>query len=795
MFYHLKIAIRNLSRDRRYSIINVGGLAIAMAAAGLLLLWIQNQLSYDKFHKNGENIYVVWNKGTVNNTLRCWEYTPGVLGPVLLENYPDIKDMTRYLSNRSFLFRNPQGEMLTLNASMADPGFLRMFNFPLKSGNAGSALNDIYSAIITEKTAKRFFGDDDPMGQTLLLDNQHAVIVTGIMADLPDNTVFDFEILLPQALMKTITGWEDNNWGSYNMQTYVELQPSASEASVNNAIAMVSQNADSRQEVELFIHPLLKNRLYNRFENGINTSGETLILLKVLAAIAASILVIACINFTNLSTARSIRRAREVGVKKVIGAKRRGLIWQFLGESILTSFVAGIIALALVVLALPAFNNLIASGIWLGKGFAFPANHIWFWASWLVFVFFTGIIAGAWPAFYLSSFYPIKALKGIGQGIRGKMSSRKILIVTQFAFAVIMITASITLYRQIQFGRDRFLGYDKHNLVYVNITDNISKNYANISRELEEKGAAISITKTSNSIAKFGEYSDRLQWGGKDPEDKTIVQIFGADTRWVATTGMKLKEGRDIDLSLFPTDSSAILISESMVKLTGFDNPIGEIIQNFNNNYHVVGVVEDIIINGMFNAPRPTVIFGAGGPFYITFMHFRLNPANSIGENLRIAESIFMQYDPDHPFNCHFIDREHEMSIAGVILIGKFAGIFAGFAIFISCLGLFGLSTYMAENRRKEIGIRKVFGARVLDITIMLSKEYLKLTLIAFVIAAPLGWLAMNQLLNTIPYRTNIPVWLMTAIGVLTLLIALLTVGFQAVRAATANPVKAIKSE
>ncbi len=784
MFYHLKIFLRNLRGGGGYSAINVGGLAVGMAAAMIIFVWIRHEWSYDRFHSKEKQLYMSWNRSVFDGSLHCWQWTPAIMAPTLKEDYPEIVATARTTPVRDFLY-GVGDKKVNISTSFTDPDFLTMFDFPLLSGNTETALNDPYSVILTETTAVRLFGNENPVGKPVLINNQYPMTITAVMKDLPGNTAFQFEALVPTPFMKVI-GWYSEHWTANSFQTYVELQTGSDPEKVNSAIRDIVKEHDHQARNEIFLYPLSRQHLYSEFENGVPTGG-LIDTLRIFGWVAISILLIACINFMNLSTARSEKRAKETGVRKVLGSRRSSLIGQFIGESTLTAFIAGTIALLMVVLILPAFNTLMGTSMTLG------ADSGWFWVAFSGFVLITGLLAGSYPAFYLSSFLPVKVLKGMFKKEHALVAPRKVLVVVQFTVACFLIVATLVIHRQIQYAQGREMGYDKDQLVYCGLKGDINKNYELIKRELLGSGAAMSVTKTFSPMTAAWSNTWGIDWKGKNPDERVLVDLYYTDADWTKTVGTTIVEGRDIDVNTYPTDSTAMLLNEAAVKLMNFDHPVGEIIKTQGREWHVVGVIKDFIIGSPYNPVNPLVIGGPKGNFSV--MHIRLNKANKTSENLARMEAVLKKYNPAYPFEYTFVDEAYARKFLAEQRTGTLASWFAGLTIFISCLGLFALAAYMAETRKKEIGIRKVLGASVKDVISLLSKEFLILVLISVVIASPAAWWAMNRWLGDYTYRTDIPWWLFVAVGLIGLSIALITVGWQALRAATADPVKSIKAE
>ena len=782
--FQFKINLRNLQRGGIYSAINIGGLAIGMAAAILILAWIYHEWSYDRFHAKEKNLYVAYYRATFGDNISCEEWTPNPLGPALKERFPEISATARMWSIE-MLYANDEAKFNIMTA-FSDPDFLTMFDFPLLHGNKEIALNDPNSLILTEKAAMRLFGQEDPVGKMILLNNQHTVIISGVMRDLPRNTLFEFEALAPFDLTKPF-GWYGENWGGNNLQTYVELHPDAKLSSVNESIRDMIKTHAANNPVELFLYPLAKRHLYAKFENGIPAGGliETL---RLFAVIAGLILLIACINFMNLSTARSVKRAKEVGVRKVLGGRRLGLIGLFLGESMMVSFIAGAAALILALMVLPVFNTLI------GQQLVLNLSSVWFWLAILGFILFTGLLAGSYPAFHLSSFLPVKVLKGIFRQKQTWVSPRKVLVVVQFTVACVLITSTLVVHRQIRFAQDRESGYNKDQLIYTRLVGDIGKNYELIKQDMINSGIAVAATKNWSAMTQLMAASWNINWQGKNPDTRIAFHFYSADADWTKTTGATIIDGRDIDVHTYSTDSTAMLLNETAAKIMNLKNPVGEIVTTQGIDWHVVGVVKDFILTSPYEPVAPMLILGPVRG-WLNAMHIKLNGNNRMADNIAQIEQIFKQYNPAYPFEYSFIDEEYARKFGEEQKVGALATWFAGLTIFISCLGLFALVAYMAETRRKEIGIRKVLGASVSSVMFLLSKEFLILVLISVAVASPIAWWAMNKWLAGYAYRTDIPWWLFVVVGCISLGIALLTVGFQAIKAATANPVEAIKSD
>ncbi|WP_282048440.1 ABC transporter permease [Maribacter aquivivus] len=782
---YLKIAWRNLIRNKGFSILNIAGLSIGLTVFTLIILWINFELGFDRFHENQERIYEVNNQYDVEGEIWTWNSTPKAMAPAIKKDYPEVEHVSRYFYDTSFLF-SVDDKRIKATGTIVDPDFLNIFSFPLVQGDIASVFSDVNSVVITETFAKKMFGDKDPIGEIVVIDNADTFKVTGILKNLPTNTDFTFEFLVPWAYL-TQKGWDDTHWGNNSVATYVMLKKDVNFSDFSTKIKTLRENYDEdSSDMVTLLYPYSRTYLYNEFENGKEVGGR-IDLIKMFGIIAAIILIIACINFMNLSTARSEKRAKEVGVRKVMGAPKKHLIYQFLGESILISAIAAIFSILLVLLVLPAFNDLV------GHELELDFTSMWFWISALAIVLFTGLLAGSYPALYLSAFKPSAVLKGTFHKADTLITPRKVLVVVQFSVAIILITSTLIISQQLDKVQNRQLGYSKDNLIYTFLEGDIDKNYELIKKELLKSGAASSITKTSSPITESWSNTWGFEWSGKNENDKTIVLRLIADDVVAETMGLELLSGRDFNLQEFPTDSTAVLLNESAVSLMGFNEPLGQIIKDNGIEWHVVGVVKDFVFNSPFQKIEPLVIEGAKGWFNV--MHMKLNEANSTSENLAIVENIYKKYNPEYPFDFEFVDGEYAEKFSDQQRTGKLATLFTLLTILISCLGLFGLASYMAENRIKEVGIRKVLGASVTTIVTLLSKDFLKLVAISILIAIPIAWYYMYNWLEEFDFRISISVWVFAIAGGLTLVIALVTVSFQAIKAARANPVKSLRSE
>ena len=788
---YVKIAIRNLLRNKAFSIINISGLAIGMASALLIGLWINNELSVDRFYSQKDRVYHLYSREMANGRLDAWGRTPSPLAPQLKKDFPEVEDAARFRTVYFLLIKDEN--RFNLEGAFADSCFLSILDFPLLEGNPRTALNGPRDIVLTKHVAKSLFGNDDPMGKTVLIDSNRQFKVTGVLKDLPPNTEFTFQYLIPWAHVDEL-GWDPLaiGWEITNSSAYVLLKPGASATAFDDKILhIIREHVKTGQgfDREVFTQPISREHLYSKVDNG-RLVGGRIGMVRLFILIAIFILLIACINFMNLSTARSAKRAREVGIRKVAGALRSSLVMLFIGESVLLAAVAFVLALGIVELALPAFDQVI------GIPLTLDWTSVGFWWSALGFVLLTGILAGSYPAFFLSAARPVKVLKaGVPLAANSVITPRKVLVVLQFTFAIILITSTLIVENQLRYARDRDAGYDRNRLAFVFAQGDVLPHYEAIRHELLSTGTAVGVTKTFSPMTRVWGQTTGYSWPGSTPADKSLYFTqFEVDADFVHTTGTHLVEGRDIDLGTHPSDSFAVLLNETAVHSMRLDHPVGALITDVGGAHlHVVGVIKDFVIANPYEPIAPMIIRGltTGYPA----IHFRLNPGRPFPEVLASAANIFRRYNPQYPFEINFVDDIYNAKFRAESQEGTLGALFAALTIFISCLGLFGLAAYMAESRMREIGIRKVLGASVTGITAMISGDFIRLVLIALVAATPVTWLAMDNWLSAFTYRIHITATVFVIAGVLAIGIALLTVGYQSIRAALGNPVKALRSE
>ena len=788
---YILIAWRNLLKNQTLSVINICGLAVGMTFTLLISLWVQREVSFDGFHQEKERIGMLMRHVESNGQKRTQPDLPLPLYDELVTGYPEIENITRLDGGEVHNLR--VGENIVVkNGFYADPGFLKMFTFPLRAGKIETALNDPASIVMTSSLAKMLFGDEDPMGQLVTLDLQHALVVTGVLEDIPENSSLTFNFLVPFEFNIQANPWvkrERPRWGNNFVRTLVELKTGATmEKFSSNIRQLIKTKSDYDKAGLLFAHPFSKLHLYDDFDEWVNTGGR-IEYVRLFGIVGVLVLLIACINFMNLATARSEKRIKEVGIRKAIGSQRKQLIVQFLCESLLTVLIAFCFSVMMANLTLPFVqglgfgtlsleNALVSGGAWLFGG-VFAACII------------TGLLAGSYPAFYLSSFIPVKALKGPARAGTGAVVTRKVMVVMQFTICTVLLLSTIVVYRQIQHAKSRPLGYDPGGVISLGVTEDLKKSFPLLKQELMNTGLVESVSKASSPMtAIYSAWTD-FSWSGKDADTDVVLSVIMTEYDYEKTNRLTIVEGRAFS-PLF-ADSASVMLNQSAVNIIGFQNPIGETIDFGDEKLTVVGVVQDVVMTDPYSSVRPAIYMF--NPDRVGDISLRIKSGIDINQALSDIEIITKKYNPAYPFAYTFVADDFEKKFAMEAQVGKLAGVFALLAIFISCLGLFGLVTFMAEQRTKEIGIRKILGASVLNLWKLLSADFTKLVIISIVIAAPVGWYFLEEWLSQYQYRTDLSLWIFAAAGGGALLITVITVSFQAIKAAMANPVKSLRSE
>ena len=789
---YIILAWRNLLKGKAYSAINILGLSIGMAVALLIGLWIWDELTFDQYHKNHKQIAQVMITQTSNDVTNTMQAAAMPLANELRSKYGSN---FKYVSEASWNFSHILAfgdKKISREGMWVEPVFPVMFSLKMVKGSI-NALNDPASILVNQSTAKALFGAADPINKLIKVDNKDSYKVSGVFEDMPGNTTLnDVKILLSWEKYLGTELWLKNamiDWRDRSFQTYVQLNTNVdfdeTTRKIKNAAMAHLKESEGGKE-ELVLHPMDNWRLHNEFING-KLAGGRVQFVWLFGVIGFFVLLLACINFMNLSTARSEKRAKEVGIRKAMGSLRRQLIGQFLSESILVSFLAFVFSIVLVQLLLPFFNGMADKNISIRWG------NLWFWIACLAFTLFAGFVSGSYPAFYLSSFNPVKVLKGTFRVGRFASLPRKALVVIQFTVSIALIIGTAIVFRQIEFAKNRPVGYNRAGLITVEMTTpDLYGHYDAIRRDLLATGMVSNMTESSSPTT--GVWSNRtgFSWVGKDPGSLPQLGTIAITYEYGETINWKIKEGRDFSKN-FATDSNALILNEAAAKLIGLKNIIGQNIKWNDKQYAVVGVIKDMVMQSPYSSVQPTVFFVK--PDWANFIILRIKPTVSNAEALSAIEKVFKKYNPGAPFDYRFSDNEYAEKFNDEERIGNLALFFAGLAIFISCLGLFGLASFVAEQRTKEIGVRKVLGATIINIWQMLSKEFVLLVIISFLIAVPITWFNLHQWLQRYEYRTDISIWIFVVSGLGAMLLTLLTVSFQAVKAALANPVRSLRSE
>jgi putative ABC transport system permease protein len=788
---YFKTAWRSLRKGKMHSFINITGLSIGMAVALLIGLWIHDEVSFNKNFKNYDRIAQVIQNVTNNGEVQTWNNVPYPLADELRKNYgSDFKRIVMGSNIGDHVLALDE-KKLKKTGGYFEKEASELFSLEMLRGTR--SLDDPSALLISQSTAKAYFGDEDPINKMMKIDNRLNAKVTGVYEDFPHNSTFaDMAFISTWNLLYNNTEWirtMTDPWRPNAFTLFVELNDNAGfntvSAKIKDAKLKKVNPQLAKKKPELLLQPMSNWHLYSEFKNGKNTGGA-IQYVWMFGIIGVFVLLLACINFMNLSTARSEKRAKEVGIRKTVGSRRRQLIFQFFSESLLTVAFSFILSLLMVQLLLPFFNSVA------DKQMSILWDNVLFWLISIGFTIFTALVAGSYPAFYLSSFRPVKVLKGTFKAGRFAAIPRKVLVVIQFSVSVILIIGTLIIHKQIQFAKNRPVGYTRDGLVTLPLNSETHKHFDALKDELIRSGAIISMSEAgSPTTASWGSTSG-VSWKGKDPNLSIDFLSVEASYDYGKTIDWQIKEGRDFSKD-FATDTSAVILNEAAVNFMGLKNPVGETITWWDRPLTVVGVIRNMVMNSPYDEPKPTV-FNLS-PDELSLVIVKINPAVSARDALAKIEPIYKKFDPAQLFDYQFANDEYDKKFRSEERISKLAGFFAILAIAISCLGLFGLASFVAAQRIKEIGVRKVLGASVFSVWNLLSKDFVMLVIISFFIAVPVAWYAMNKWLMDYTYRISISWGVFLMAGVLAVAIALITVSFQAIKAAIANPVKSLRTE
>lgn len=783
---YFKTIFRNLWRNKGYSFLNIFGLAIGIACAGFIFLWIEDEVNFDSTYSKKDRLYEVLT-GFGSNVVHA---SSGPWADAINAKIPGIVNTCR-MKQYSYLLSHTDKSVFG-NCTLTDSSFFSMFDMQFVQGDRKSAFKELYSVVITEEMAKKLFGNAaNAQGKTIKLSNDRmgndiSYLITGVIKDVPTNSTLQFDCLIPFEHFVKNRSATINDWSTFYLSTYVELSPGANVTRINKQLDDLIRGEMQDAGIHTFLFSMNDWHLRDNFEDG-KQAGGRIIYVRMFGLIAWIILIIACINFMNMTTARSEKRTLEVGVRKVMGADRYRLILQFIGEAICIASLAALVGLTIIYLLLPSFNTLVEKQLTIGLD---KPLHL---LSLLAITMLCGVIAGSYPSFYLSSFKPVAVLKGFKAKTGSAAWIRKGLVVFQFTISIILIIGSIVIFRQIQHVNYRDIGYNKNNLIQIDLYGNAKKHFEAIKQELVNTGLVQNAGMCSNEMLYEGNNKPNYSWQGKDPSKQVSVSFRDITPGFVDTWGLRLIQGRDFYVNS-EADSMNVIITESLAKLMGEGSALGKTIQDGSRIYYVTGVVKDFIYGKMYANNSTPVMFRCK-PGSTEQLIIRIKAGTHTQNALNKIAAVMKKHNPAYPFVYTFVDEEVNKFYKSEILVGKLSGVFATLAIIISCLGLFGLATYTAERRAKEISIRKVLGASVASVTGLLSMDFLRLIIISFFISFPIAWWIMHNWLQNYEYRIHISWWIFLAAGISTILIALITISFQSIKAAIANPVKTLRTE
>lgn len=791
MTNYFKSTLRNLWKNRGYSTLNVAGLAIGVACASLIFLWVEDEVTFDHDVPNRNHIYKVMENEIHNGVAYTSSNLPGPMAAVLAGEVSGIKNASRITGDLNTVLITANDKTFYEKGEYVDSTFLSIIDPQLLKGSPETALNDLYALVITERMALKFFGTTDVLGKTINIGKDKLFTITAVIQNPHPNSSFKGDWFARYELLESTLTWL-TRWDAMGALTLVELYPDADVNAINEKLTKVLKDRNPEKTNTCFLFPMNDWHLYHSFSNGSQDGNGQIKYVRLFTLIACIILIVACINFMNLATARSEQRVKEVGVRKTLGAGRRTLISQFLSESLMLAFVSVMVSIAIVYFVLPAFNSLV------GKELTLRLNDGWHIGALLLVTLTCGLLAGSYPAFYLSSFNPVQVLKGIKiKASSGSGFIRKGLVVVQFVVSITLMIATVIIYQQINFTRGRDVGYTAKQTLYMEMRGAVRENFNAIKTELIRKGVVENAAMSIKPVFRFGWYDDsHYTWQGKNPSNNISILTEAVTPEYISTVGMEIKDGRDFNADA-KTDAGNIIINETFAKLISEHSPVGEDVVAGDYHMKIIGVVKDFVHGNVYSkSPRPVIL--TANPdvnSYLRILTIRLSGSPDIQGDLREIEKVMKVYNPEYPFEYNFTDAEFDKLFKTEALAQNLAGIFGALAVFISCLGLFGLASYTTQRRSKEIGIRKILGATANNITSMISSDFLKLVGLSFFVAFPIAWLIMHNWLQSYEYRTPIYWWVFGAVGLLTLTCTMLTVGFQTLKAALRNPTEVLRTE
>ncbi|ULQ54379.1 ABC transporter permease [Flavihumibacter fluvii] len=780
---YLVISWRNLVKSVSFSIINIAGLTIGMSATMLILLWVYNEYSWDTSYKKYRQVYHAMSNRNFNGSVSTGPDLMYPLPAAAKSTIPEIEHAAIVSFGETTLFSN-QDKKLNKQSVTASAEFFDLFNYEFIEGNA-TAIKDPDAVILTESTARALFGTTNIYNQPIQVNNARTAYVKAVVKDVPKNSTIQFEAIIPFNPSSPQIKEAEHDWVNCGNRIFFSIQKGADiaklEKSIHSLIKARTNSDNPTTKGSIVLHPMSKWRLYEEFRDGKNTGGR-IQYVNLFTWIAVIILLIACINFMNLSTARSEKRAKEIGIRKTLGSARKQLLAQFMVESIMLSLIAFIFAIIAVTLVLPFFGNI------LNQTIEIPYRNPLLWGCSIGLVLFTGGIAGSYPALYLSGFDPIRVLKGTLQSGKAALMPRKVLVTIQFIASIILITATLIIYQQLKYVMNREIGYDPNNLVLVNSSPDTDQHFSAFKNELLKSGAVTSVSRTSSPITTIWGYTSGVRWKGAPENGNLIIGFLFADEDFSKTMNAKMIAGRDFRNG----DSTAVVFNKEAIKVMGIESPVGKTITWAGQERTIVGIIDNIVFTSPYEAATPIMI-NYSNRSQSTMI--RLNSGVNIKDAIAKIETTYKKFSAAYPFEMTFTDKEFGLKFSNEKMIGTLSVIFAGLAIFVSCLGLFGLVSYAIEKRKKEIGIRKVLGASVNQLLMIMSKEFLIIVAIAFLVAIPVSWMVMNNWLNNFNYRTNIHIGIYIIAGIIMFIITVVTISLNATKAALSNPIKSLRTE
>jgi len=787
---YIKTAFRSLTKNKAYSFLNIFGLAIGIVCAALIFLWVEDEVNYDSVNIKKDRLYQVWENQKYDTYTFTESSTPGLMGPAMLAELPGVANTCRMTEGGSTLLFGQAGKSVYATGKYVEASIFSMFTLKFVQGNASSVFSQLHSVVVTESAAKKFFGNEkDIVGKTIRVDNKQDYMVSGVIKDVPANTSIQFEWLMPYKIFFDQAPWL-KSWGNQATSTYVELKPGINPETVNKQLYNYIQKREPKALGHAFLYAMKDWHLYNDFKDGKMTGGGQIEYVQLFSIIAWIILFIACINFMNLATARSEKRAREVGVRKVLGAGKDSLILQFIGESIFMSLTATGVAVILLIFVLPAFNLLVQKQLTLGL------NNPYHIVVLLLIAIICGLVAGSYPSLYLSSFKPVSVLKGVKLKDSSAAYIRKGLVILQFSASIILIISTIIIYQQIQHVKNRQLGFNKDNLIEMDVQGEMNPKFFPIKQDLLNTGLVENVALADHAIIYGGNNTSGLTWEGKPASSQVLISQRYVTPEFMETAGLKIIDGRNLTVNDTGGKPIRMVITQSMARLMGKGSAIGKRVHGERDTTSavVIGVVNDYVYGNMYGKSDP-VMFFSSPPKNTTVMYVRIKPTDNTEKALAAIRGVMKKDNSAYPFDYRFVDDQFNNMFLTEMLASKLSRLFAALAIVISCLGLFGLAAYTAERRTKEIGIRKVLGASVTGITSLLSRDFLQLVVLSCLIAFPLAYWKMSLWLKGYQYHIEMQWWVYLVAGVLAVIIALITISFQTIRAALANPVTSLRSE